>query len=84
MKLSKIIPQRKLTVKFTYVGRNFTTMNSVWRKARGKLKNPMDKCWWCKVPINDGEPIAVAMRDGKRNVVLCDKCASEALREDND
>ena len=78
MKLTKNIPARTKVVYFDHVKRGFATMCSEWRRVRGKLRNPLDKCWWCKKPINDGEPIALAMRGGKKNVVLCDGCAETA------
>ena len=51
-------------------------MSSMYRSARSKLKNPMDKCGWCKYKFVDGEMMALAATVKSRNMVLCQKCAA--------
>jgi hypothetical protein len=79
--LTKTLPargERTSTTRFTSVG-YLAKMCETWRAVRSKMRNPLDKCWWCKTPLQDGDEIHLGIREGRGgNVVLCKGCAEKA------
>ena len=74
--LSKIVPAHRITHTIKWCKKNFLPFTEGYRKARARMKKPMDKCFWCRHPFEDGEMIALACIKGKGNKVLCQKCAA--------
>jgi len=73
--LSKVIPQRKKTVKFRYA-REFMEMSDRYREIRkGTGRSLMDTCFWCGHKFPNGEKMWLATREKGANVVLCQTCA---------
>lgn len=79
MRLSRRVPARTVTAEFPWITKMKLPMGPAWRKARERMRNKLDKCWWCKRPFEDGDEIYAAAQAGKKNVVLCGECAKEAL-----
>ena len=50
MSLSKVIPARKVTFVPTWIKKEFLVMDQQYREIRSRMRDPMDKCHWCKVP----------------------------------
>ncbi len=76
MQLSKTIPSRREVVEFYAIKADFSHYTEGWRLARARLRDPLDKCGWCKEPFKDGDMIALGFRTGHKNMVLCQTCAS--------
>ena len=70
----KQIPAR--TEKFEILGgkRNFMQMDQEYRAIRSKSKNPLDKCFFCRHPFEDGEMMGLIMIKGQTNKVVCQEC----------
>jgi len=81
MSLSRIIPSRRETFNVMWLKRDFMAYNETWRRARLRMKKPIDVCWWCKRPFAEGDMIALAGIRGKVNKTLCQSCADEAEGE---
>ena len=77
-KLSRSIPARTKTVRFRWVKQEFMEICPKYRAIRAKCGSPMDACFWCKHKFEDGEMMALAARDNRANVVLCQTCATAA------
>lgn len=77
MYLTKIVPAHRVMLKATWCNREFLAMSPSYRAIRGKMKKPMDKCYWCKHPFADGEMMALACFVEKGNQVLCQGCAEQ-------
>ena len=84
MQLSKIIPARKKTVKFTWAYKNFMQATEKYLSIRNGLhqsrKGTMTSCDWCKKKFTKDEWFALAQpmpkQEGpKRNWSLCHRCA---------
>lgn len=80
MKLTKTIPTHIITEEFIACKKNFTIFDESFRRTRSRLRNPMDKCYWCKNSFIDGDHLAIAFRISKPNVVLCEKCTDKLLK----
>ena len=80
MKLSRHIKARTHTEKFNWCNKDFMAMSPDYRKIRGRMRNPMDACHWCKHPFKDGEMMAIAQPVKGRNRVLCGNCADTLLK----
>ena len=79
LNLSKTIPAHRLTVKARWCRKDFCEMGPKWRHIRGK-NDPMNKCYWCKKPHNDGDMMALANFIGNAgNRTLCQSCADELI-----
>ena len=81
MKLSKIIPARRKTVKFNWVYKNFTQFNEQYEGIRKRYgRGSMCRCDWCLRPFEHGEWFAIGQplpkQEGpSRNWALCHTCA---------
>jgi len=80
MKLSKKVSARKQTIYFNWCKKDFMEMTPRSRKIRAKARNPIDKCFWCKYKIKDGDSMALAQPTKGTNKILCSTCADELLR----
>lgn len=83
MHLEKTVPKRTKRIEFDWVARYWIPMSKWFRDRRSKSRNKMDKCFWCKKKFEDGEMMGIARRTGKGSVVLCQKCADELERTDD-
>jgi uncharacterized CHY-type Zn-finger protein len=81
LKLSKRIPARTKTIEFEWCKQEYMKMSPGFKEIRAKSRNPMDKCWWCGHEFEDGEMMALAHPEGKKNVVLCQTCVAEMQGE---
>jgi len=82
LKLSKRIAARTKTLEIEHCKKDMFVYDASWRKIRGRSRNPMDTCYWCKHKFVDGEKMSLAFITGRTgNKVLCGSCADEALRE---
>ena len=63
--LSRRVPAHKKVVSFDWVKRNFSQYNEQYRKARAGLK-PLDKCFWCARPFDEGDEIVLAKPKGPK------------------
>lgn len=81
MFLTKNMPARKKTVHFRWCKKDFLVMDDGFRAIRAKMRNPMDKCFWCGHSFVNGEMMALAAREKAGNVVLCQECASKLMEE---
>jgi rRNA maturation endonuclease Nob1 len=79
MKLSKIKPASTVTFTAESCTENYLAMSPKFRAIRSRMRNPMDKCHWCKHPFEDGEMMALAFTK-KGNKTLCQACASELIK----
>ena len=77
MELTKIIPKHKKTIHFEWCKRDFMLMSPQYRMVRARCSTPMDTCGWCGHKFSDGEMMALAAPEKKRNMVICQKCAEE-------
>lgn len=82
MKLSKVIPAHRKTVKFRWAYKNFTQYNHRFKAVRDNMRSKLDHCDWCQKKFQIDEPIALAQplsgqKGPKRNWVLCHNCADE-------
>ena len=75
MELTKIVLEHKKTIRFEWCKRDFMLMSPEYRLVRTRCRTPMDACGWCKYKFSDGEMMALAAPEKKRNMVLCQKCA---------
>ena len=72
--IAKHIPARTEKIEITGGKKDFMQMSQRFRDIRSKSKNPMDKCWFCKHPFQDGEMMGLIMIKGKTNKVICQTC----------
>ena len=79
---ARTVPARTETLSATWCHKDFMEMSDKYRAARDKLRNPMDKCYWCKHPFTNGEMMALACFEKKGNKVLCQSCADDLLKEE--
>ncbi len=77
--ISKKVPARTKTETADWCKRDFMPMSQDFRRIRSNHNNPMDKCYWCGHPFEDGEMMALAHFVGKTNKTLCQSCADELL-----
>jgi hypothetical protein len=81
--LSRPVPARTKIVRFPWVRKDFSFYTEQWRAVRAKCGKPIDNCWWCKTPFGEGDQIALAAREHKTNVCLCQTCAAKALSRES-
>lgn len=79
MKLFRQVPARTETVWFNWCRSDFLPMSQKFRDARARMSEPLDKCWWCKHPFENGEMMAMAQAKGGISRILCQACAGELL-----
>ena len=77
MKLERLIPARRETIKFLWIRENFLKYNETWRDVRERGDKPKTVCWWCHQSFEDGDQMALGATD-KGNKILCVPCAKEA------
>jgi hypothetical protein len=77
--LSKRIPARTKTVKFTWVKRDFMPWSTF-----SKTRQTPNSCWWCHHSFEGDEMLALAGRFRKTNVLICQSCADRALEADDE
>lgn len=77
MRLTRSIPEQRLTLHIAWVKRDFLAMSEKYRNARKRSKRPMDSCHWCKHAFADGEMMALAQIGSGPNVVLCHGCVDQ-------
>ena len=70
----KHIPARKEKVEIIGGKKKIGLMSQEFRNIRSRLRNPMDKCFFCKHPFVDGEMMGLVMIKGKKNKVICQSC----------
>ena len=80
MELSKHVPARTKTVKFNWCQKDWLPMSQQYRNIRSRLRNPMDKCFWCGHEFEDGELMSLAQPEKGTNKVLCHLCATNLLQ----
>jgi hypothetical protein len=74
VKLSKVIPARRKTLKFKWLNKEFTKFTESFRNIR-----PKDTCcYWCKGTFQEGDILGLACPEKGRNRLLCQKCCEEA------
>lgn len=78
MHLSRIVPQHVHRQDFTWLKRDFSTMDANYRRIRAKVGGGMDRCDWCEYSFVDGDTMALAGRPKGRNWVLCQTCVQMA------
>lgn len=81
MELNKIVPARRLTLRCRWCKHDWMPMSARYREIRAKHKSPMDACKWCTHKFADGEMMALAQPETGTNIVLCQTCAAEMIRE---
>jgi hypothetical protein len=81
--LTKLIPARLKTVVFDWIKKDFCAYSEMFRSARAKSKDKLNKCFWCSKDFVDGEMIALGSHSSAGNKVLCQHCATEALEGKN-
>ena len=77
--LSRKVPARTITITAVWCHKNFMEMCDTFREIRAKSPNPLDKCYWCERPHENGEMMAIANFGYKGNKTLCQSCADELL-----
>lgn len=80
-KLSRVIPAHVCTVQFRWLKHDFMLMSENYRAIRGRMRDPLDTCRWCKHKFVNGEMMALAQPDKGANWVLCHSCADKAAIE---
>lgn len=80
MKLSKQTQAHTKTLELNWCKRDYVKMSPIFRNIRGKSRNPMDVCAWCKHKFDDGEMMALACAKKGGNKTLCQKCA-DAIKD---
>ena len=75
--LSKQIPARQKIVTFNWVRRLYEHTPSKFIVACMRIGKPMN-CWWCGIPICEGDELWLGKRNHKKNVKLCKVCANKA------
>lgn len=84
MMLSRIVPAHRNTVEFTWIRRDFMLFGTFKAaRARMKLKEIYENCFWCKKPFADIDMMALAGRPKGINVILCQDCAATAKTGDD-
>ena len=81
MQLNKRLPTGTRSEAFLRIAHNYSRFNDVWRRTRSRMRDPMDKCWWCKRKFIENEPIALGIRSKGKNVVLCRVCVCQCAQE---
>jgi len=77
LSLSKVIPEHTMTENFRWVSREFMLF-SKYVNVRKKCNLSIDNtCFWCKKKFEDSEMMALAAREKKENVLLCQKCVDK-------
>ena len=66
MQLSKRITHIE---RFNWCKKDFMKMCQKYRKIRSRLRNPMDKCHWCKRKFIDGEIMALSQPTKGNNLL---------------
>jgi len=84
LRLTKRIPTRTKTISFLWLRKDFLVMGDDFRKARARMRNKLTSCWWCKTDFKDGDVIALGAIKGTGNKVLCQNCASVAIKGEGD
>jgi hypothetical protein len=77
MILTKMIQAKRKTAKAKWCKKDFTIFSEDYKRARQRLKRPMDTCWWCRHAFSLGDTIALACFNDSGNQVLCQMCANE-------
>lgn len=80
--LSRVVPAHISSFEATSCKLDFMEMSPRFRAIRGKMRNPMDKCHWCKHAFADGEMMALAFTN-KGNKVLCQSCAKQMIGDES-
>ena len=78
--LSKIIPQRKKTVTFRGVRRNWM-MFGTFKNARDRAGMKTQKtCWWCRKKLAETDNMALCSPSipNTGNKLICDNCATSS------
>lgn len=83
MKLSKRKPASTVTFTAESCIENYLAMSPKFRAIRSRMRNPMDKCHWCKHPFADGEMMSLAFTK-KGNKTLCQACARELIESEHE
>ena len=60
-----------------WIKKEFLPYDEVFRAARSRMKEKLNKCQKCKRPFEEGEMMALACFKKKGNKPLCRKCADE-------
>ena len=76
--LSKIVPQRKITLDIQAISLSFAIMDHQFRAIRASHRKKIDKCYWCERPFQNGEMMALAFVESG-NKMLCQSCAKQAI-----
>lgn len=84
MKLTKRVPSRTKTLSALWCRKDFREMCDQFRAIRSDSRNPMDRCYWCKHPFENGEMMALACFEKLGNRTLCQSCADELLASEAD
>ncbi len=79
MKITRIIPARRLTLEAKWCHKEFCVIGPEYRAIRARCAKPMDSCFWCRRKFVDGEMMALACFLKIGNEVLCQECAQELL-----
>ena len=80
LKMSKRVPARTKTLTASWCRKNFLAMSPEYRAIRARTSKPMDSCHWCHHKFADGEMMALAAVHRSGNKVLCQSCADELLK----
>jgi hypothetical protein len=83
LRLTKEIPRHTKTYLADWCRKDYMEMSQTFRDIRGKSRNPMDKCFICKYPFEDGEMMAIASFQKAGNKTLCQDCADKLLSSEN-
>jgi len=83
MKLSRKVPARTKTISFIWCKKDFMVMNQKYRDCRSRMRDPMDKCFWCAHEFKDGEMMGLAQPEKGKNKMLCQACATTIIGLDD-
>lgn len=82
--LSKQVPSRRKVFKIRQHKKDFLIYNEGYRKARSRMRDPLNRCYWCSEMFQEGDTIALAIPEKGKNRVLCQRCIKAAREEGKD
>ena len=76
--LTRRVPARTKTERFTWIRSPWMKMSQKYRDIRAKTRSPMDMCFWCRRKFEDGDTMNLAGRPKGKNILLCNACVQLA------
>lgn len=75
--LSRIVPAHTRTIRFNWCKADFMLFG-FYKGVREKRRMSIQSaCFWCRVPFNDEDMMALAQPESGANKLLCQSCAGQ-------